>query len=308
MSDTPAQREHQKHRASLRGAAETVAARFPALLVEAERLAATIIVGEHGRRQAGVGEDFWQFRHFREGDARNAVDWRRSARAHGLFVRENEREAAQTVWMWCDPSDSLSYKSDLAKVDKAHRAQVLTLAAALLLTRAGERVGNLAAPDKARRGEAAVRSFAHSFTPNTEAHFPAPSPKYQRSTMVLVSDFLRPIENITDFIAQTSGGYAHGHLIQVLDPAEETWPFQGRMLFEGSGAEKLLVGRAQSLGDEYRLRLGAHRDAIRKACARAGWSFAVHHTDARPEAALLGLYAQLSGQAEIAARAGGAAR
>lgn len=302
MSETPAHSSSDKHRAASRGAAETVAAHFPALLVEAERMAATIIVGEHGRRQAGVGEDFWQYRHFREGDGRSTVDWRRSARSHDLYVRENEREAAQTVWLWCDPADSLAFKSNLAKVEKTHRARIMTLALALLLIRAGERVGNLAHPDKPRRGEAAIRELAHTFVTDPNAPFPASSPKFQRSTVVLVSDFLRPIESITSFIEQASKAYVHGHLLQVLDPAEETWPFEGRMQFEGMGDDKLLVGRAQSLRGEYQARLGAHRDAIRKACSRAGWSFAVHHTDARPEAALLALYAQLSGQAEIAAR------
>ncbi len=305
MSDPLAQPQITKPAATIRGEAEAVAAHFPALLVEAGRLAATIIVGEHGRRQAGMGEDFWQFRHFREGDGRSVVDWRRSARTHGLFVRENEREAAQTVWLWCDPSQSMRYKSNLAPVEKADRAQVLSLALALLLTRAGERIGNLAYPDKARRGEIAVRLVAQAMQSTATSAFPNPSPKFARSTIVMVSDFLAPTKTISGFIAQVAGGHTQGHLVQVLDPAEETWPFEGRMLFEGANAERLLAGRAQSLRGEYCARLKAHRDTIRAACRRVGWSFTVHHTDTRPEPTLLGLYAQLSGQAEIVSSANG---
>lgn len=292
---------HKDNRATrLRGHAEDAAGHFPALLVEAERLAATIIVGEHGRRQAGMGEDFWQYRHFREGDTRGAVDWRRSARSHSLYVRENEREAAQTVWLWSDASPSLDYKSDLAPLTKRTRAQVIALAMALLLTRAGERVGDASDMDRARRGETAVRMLMRGMMTGDDRGLPTPSPRLSHASLVLVSDFLRPADEITAFIRRAAAAGAHGHLVQVFDPSEETWPFEGRILFEGLGNEKLLTGRAQTLRREYQSRLAAHRDAIKAACAKAGFSFTVHHSDTPPQTALLALYARLSGQAELA--------
>jgi uncharacterized protein (DUF58 family) len=285
-----------------RTAAETAARAFPALLVEAERLAATIIAGDHGRRQSGAGETFWQFRHFRQGDPRSAVDWRRSAKSDAYYVRETEWELAQAVWMWCDRSVSMDYCSHLAQEPKAFRAAVLTLALGLLLTRAGERVGDIAQDARARSGEAALRGLTMTVTAPPQGTSPLPQidERLRRSNLVLVSDLLRPAEDIVSFINEAAAQGTHGHIVQVFDPAEESWPFEGRILFEDTGAgHHLLAGRAESLRATYREKLEAHRDAIGDAARRAGWSFIVHHTDAAPQSALLALYARLAGDADI---------
>ena len=52
----------------------------PDLLVEARRIVNTVIAGWHGRRRRGIGENFWQFRPYVEGEAIARIDWRRSAR------------------------------------------------------------------------------------------------------------------------------------------------------------------------------------------------------------------------------------
>src|ERR1700685_74464 len=96
------------------GAGRTLAASMPRLILEARRVAATIIHGMHGRRRAGPGENFWQYRRFVSGEPATRVDWRRSARDDHLYVREQEWEAAHTVWIWPDRSASMSFKSALA--------------------------------------------------------------------------------------------------------------------------------------------------------------------------------------------------
>jgi len=88
----------------LRREAEQAASRFPALLAEAEQVAASIAHGVHGRRRAGSGETFWEYRHHRPEDGARAVDWRRSARGDHFYVRETEWEAANAVYLWRDGS------------------------------------------------------------------------------------------------------------------------------------------------------------------------------------------------------------
>ena len=84
---------------------------MPRLILEARRVAATVIHGLHGRRRAGPGENFWQFRRFVSGEPAQRVDWRRSARDDHLYVREQEWEAAHTVWIWPDRSPSMAFAS-----------------------------------------------------------------------------------------------------------------------------------------------------------------------------------------------------
>ena len=88
-----------------------LAGTLPALMVAADRVAATVIQGVHGRRRVGQGDAFWQYRPYRDGDSANQIDWRQSARSRHLFVRETEWEAAASVWLWRDASPSMQYAS-----------------------------------------------------------------------------------------------------------------------------------------------------------------------------------------------------
>ena len=69
-----------------------------------------------------MGETFWQFRQYQAGDAASSIDWRQSARSRHLFVREQEWEAAESVWLWCDLSDSMAFRSGPSLPPKWERA------------------------------------------------------------------------------------------------------------------------------------------------------------------------------------------
>src|SRR6201998_1226039 len=123
------------------GESRTLAASLPRLVLEARRVAANVIHGLHGRRRAGSGENFWQYRRFVSGEPSSRVDWRRSARDDHLYVREQEWEAAHTVWIWPDRSPSMDFASTQARDTKLHRTLVIALALAEVLVEGGERVG-----------------------------------------------------------------------------------------------------------------------------------------------------------------------
>src|ERR671937_155929 len=123
------------------GDARSLAETLPRLILEARRIAATVIHGLHGRRRAGPGENFWQYRRFLSGEPARRVDWRRSARDEHLYVREQEWEAAHTVWLWPDRSPSMLFTSALAQESKLDRTLVVAFALAEILVQAGERVG-----------------------------------------------------------------------------------------------------------------------------------------------------------------------
>ena len=133
------------HRLAVRHEAEKAAAQFPAMLLEAERIAQSVSAGLHGRRRAGPGETFWQHRPYAFGDSVSSIDWRQSARASSrLYVRQNEWEAAAAAYLWRDPSHSLDYASHKDWPTKRRRADILLTALTILLSQAGERIGLLA--------------------------------------------------------------------------------------------------------------------------------------------------------------------
>jgi uncharacterized protein (DUF58 family) len=256
------------------------AAYVPDLLVEARRIVNTVISGWHGRRKQGIGENFWQFRPYSEGESVNRIDWRRSARDDHTYVRDREWEAAHTVWLWADPSPSMLYKSAGAGVSKESRALVLALALAELLSRSGERIAwpGLADPFTSRNG--AERIAAHLMHAAALPARPDLSAIRRFADVVLISDFLDPAEETIAWLDVLARHGARAHLIEIADPAEENFPYAGRTEFtDPETGEKLTAGRAERLADDYRALYRARRAELAGWCKRLGWSFTTNHTD-----------------------------
>src|ERR1700744_4802441 len=185
------------------GASRALAATMPRLILEARRVAATVIHGLHGRRRAGSGENFWQYRRFMSGEPASRVDWRRSARDDHLYVREQEWEAAHTVWIWTDRSASMAFKSALALDGKLERTLVIAFALAEVLIEGGERVGipGLMRPTASRNViERMAEVMLHD--PAARTSLPASFSPSPRSEVIVVSDFWSPIAEVQRMIAQ----------------------------------------------------------------------------------------------------------
>ncbi len=272
--------------------AEALGATLPPLVVQAERVAATVMQGVHGRRRPGQGDAFWQFRPYLPGDAAARVDWRQSAKSDRLFVRETEWEAAQTVALWCQSGAGMDWRSDRMLPTKRTRAELLLLALAALLFRGGERVRLFGLP-RAFSGRGAMPILAQSLPSQAATAEDARIPRHARA--VLIGDFLAPLEDARNVVARLAAAGVRGHLLQVLDPAEESLPFTGRIRFRGLGdAEEALVPRVEGVRALYEDRLARHREGLAAIAAGSGWSFATHRTDQPPETALLALHRRLA--------------
>ena len=273
--------------------AEAAGGALPPLLVAAERVASTVAQGVHGRRRVGQGDAFWQFRPYQVGDTTTKIDWRQTAKTQHVFIRENEWEAAQSVWLWRDDSPSMRWRSDRNLAEKAERAELLLLALAGILMRGGERVALLGSGYPPSTGRATLIRMAETLARGGGfgTNSPAADPLPRHAHVVLLSDFLGPLGEIEESVAALAGRGVMGHMVQVLDPAEETLPFSGRVRFEGLEAEGThLINRAEQVREQYMQRLAARRDRLKDLCRPRGWSFTLHHTDAPPQAALLSLY------------------
>jgi uncharacterized protein (DUF58 family) len=282
--------------------AHALADRLPELLIDAKRIAQTVAHGIHGRRRSGPGETFWQFRTYEGSDSAQMIDWRRSASTDHLYVREREWEAAHTVWLWSDISPSMQFKSHLSQVTKRDRAVVLMLAAADLLVRGGERVGlmSFSQPTGSRKAatKLAETLVANASAPLLNKSRPPKAQLSRHSDALLFGDFLAPVEAIRERLEVLAGGGASGHIVQILDPAEETLPYDGRTEFFGpSGRERFVADRAESLREVYQERLQQHRLAVAEVAQRLGWSFMVHHTDRPASEPLLTLIMRMAGTA-----------
>jgi uncharacterized protein (DUF58 family) len=277
------------------GKSSKLAARIPRLILEARRVASTVIHGLHGRRRAGPGENFWQYRHFTSGEPSQSIDWRRSARDDHLYVREREWEASHTIWMWADRSPSMEFSSDLMEWSKLDRALVVSFALAEVLVQGGERVGipELMRPTANQNViETMAQRIIHdsSERPSLPPNF-APAPF---SEVLLLSDFWSPVADFRKILGQLAANGARGHVVQVVDPAEESFPYAGRVEFiESEGLGSVTAGRAEMWRDDYQALLANHRAALRAETEQFGWTFTIHRTDRGPTELLFALHARM---------------
>jgi uncharacterized protein (DUF58 family) len=300
-------RAEQRVSTATEGGAFALAAKLPSLIVAAKEVAATVVHGMHGRRRSGIGETFWQFRPFVAGESTTGIDWRRSARDDRIYIREREWEAAHTVAIWIDRSPSMGFISNLALQSKSDRALVLGLAAADLLVRGGERV-NLLGLTRPLASRSIVAQFAEAMIAEERtagykaAELPPNLVLPPRSHALLISDFLSDPAQIAARIKALAARGAHGYLVMIADPAEETFPFAGHTEFlDVDSSARLRVGQAESFRRDYIGRLAAHREAIRQAAHQRGWTLLLHRTDRPASEALLALRMRL--EADIAGMA-----
>ena len=280
----------------LRSAAETEAARLPALLARAEHLAGAVLLGDHGRRRAGLGDDFWQYRPAQAGDSRRLIDHRRSAMGDVEYVREREWQIAQSVMLWIDQGASMRFTSTDSLPEKADRARVLALAVAILLVRGGERVGLTGTTLPPRRGNAQILRLAEMFSQDAPEDYAPPEHRAMipSARALFISDFMGDVGEVRLALTKAADRGVRGVLLHVLDPSEEAFPFKGRTVFESVGGtlshETL---KANDLRDRYLERLADRKAELQHLCAVTGWQYGMHHTDASAQTALLWLYRAL---------------
>lgn len=289
---------------TLRARSEAEAARLPALLARAEHLAGAVLLGAHGRRRAGVGDDFWQYRPAQPGDSRRMVDHRRSAMGDQEFVREREWQIAQSVMLWVDQGASMRFTSSDSLPEKADRARLLGLSLAILMLRGGERVGLTGTTLPPRRGNPQLMRLAALLCEDGASDYSPPEHRAMipNARAVFISDFMGDLAQVQLALTKAADRGVRGVLYHVLDPTEEAFPFTGRTIFESIGGtlshETL---KANDLKGRYLERLAARKAELQRLCAITGWQYGLHHTDGSSQSALLWLYGALDARSGAAA-------
>ena len=87
-----------------------------------------------------------------------------------------------------------------------------------------------------------------------------------------------------------------GAILQVLDPAEEEFPFHGRTIFESMGGGiRHETQQAGDLRDRYLARLAERKDRLAELGRAVGWHVSTHHTGQPAQSALLWAFRALEG-------------
>ena len=246
------------------------------------------------------GREFLAIPPLPSGEPAQNVDWRRSARDDHLYVREREWEASHTIWLWADRSPSMDFTSPLTEWSKLDRALVVSFALAEVLVQGGERIGipELLRPTANRN---VIEKMAQAIV-HDSGERPSLPPNFSPaafSEVLLLSDFWSPIAEFRRILGQLAAAGARGHVVQVVDPAEESFPYSGRVEFiESEGLGSVTAGRAETWRNDYQKLVADHRAALRAECEQFGWSFTVHRTDRGPTELLFAIHARMGASAQ----------
>lgn len=269
-------------------------------MVAALHTAENLTFGAHGRHKSGPGDSFFQYRHYMPGESAARVDWRASARSEHTYVRETEWEAAQKVYFWVDGSPSMHWRSSKSLPTKAERAQVLALALGALLLQGHEMVATLDGqlppsrdPSSLMNLYAGLNNPQHSQNPRgnvpPQGHLP------RRAHVVAVGDFVLQPEETCKWLGSLSHRGTPALLVEVADPAEETFPYKDPTLFKGlEGEEDEAVGNPHGLRDSYLLQRKRNRKLIQDTASRCGAHYLTHLSNQPPEGTLQKLYQLLN--------------
>jgi uncharacterized protein (DUF58 family) len=269
---------------------------FPGLLLKAEAVAQSLMAGVHGRRRVGIGESFWQFRPYQSGDARRDIDWKQSAKRNDTFIRQTEWEASQTLWLYRDASESMNFSSSKKLLPKKFYAEVLLLALSMLALSGGEQVGLLGTALSPQRGYPSVQKIYETIPQQTHLTLSGRL-IMPHSRLVVMSDFYFPPDTIRSFCESLAVRKIKGDFIQIIDPAERTLPYTGRVKFqdiEDDHASPIIIANVESVRSAYEEKFLRHQQDIAEMGRDFGWGFKSFATDMPPEAALADIYNGLS--------------
>ncbi len=282
---------------SLRAEADVLGQSLPTLLAEAERLSSALSLGEHGRKRAGQGADFWQYRPAMPGDSARNIDWRRSAKSDAPYIREREWQASQGVTFWVDSAKSMQFQSSKSKQSKTDRAFIVAYALAISLLKGGERVG-IEGQGRPRAGIAQMSMLALALADQRAAEFGAPSlhDAISHGRAVVISDFLGDLGPLQAALGAAADKGVRGVIMQILDPIEEDFPFDGRTIFQSVGGG--IAFETQEAGDlraRYLQRLQDRKAELARMAQALGWHFTTHHTGSPALPLLLWAHQALGG-------------
>lgn len=275
---------------TLRADAEALARQLPDVSLQAAA-ADLVHPGAAGRKRAGSGEQFWQYRRYAQTDAADRIDWRRSARGDEYFVRETELETARTVLFWADPQAGFDWAGDPGRETKADRARTLMLALGITLAKDGERIGLISGSRAASLGKSAPDKLAEDLLSSQSEQL---EPPRAQALAVIASDFYDGVDAWRTRLAPLASTCRHGVLLAVSDPIEHEFPYTGRTRFSRPGtAMDRLFGRAETVREDYLDKLAAHERNLQALAAGIGWTIVRHRTDQTALRGAAALYAAL---------------
>jgi uncharacterized protein (DUF58 family) len=254
--------------------------------------------GIHRSPYHGFSVEFTEYRQYVAGDDPRYVDWRVFARSDRYFIKRFEDETNLRCHLVVDGSRSMTFSS--IGYTKAEYAATLAASLAQFLYLQGDAVGLLTfdetirdyLPARHRTGQlrhlmlALEKPAGGKSTDLTGPLKRIAELVQKRGLVVLISDFLAPVESIAPQLTSLS---ACGHdliVFHLLDPAEVDFSFHDASMFQDVESGQAVFVDPATARKEYLRNLESHTANLRSVCQRLGAAYHRMPTDRPLESAL----------------------
>tara|TARA_B100001027_G_scaffold213638_1_gene184612 strand:+ start:1006 stop:1878 length:873 start_codon:yes stop_codon:yes gene_type:complete len=253
---------------------------LPEIIFESSILSRNIIEGLHASRISGKGEDFWQFKEYRQGDSLSSIDWRKSAALNKVLVKQKENETAKTIYFYFDKTKSMFFKSKKNLQSKYEIAVLLLLTLSRLFLKNRENVFHFKTNKSMIKCSNDLSSFTESFLfEEKDINYPEQSLVANNSICFIISDFLYDIKTVNNFLINLKQKNVSGFLIQILDPLEIDFNIKENLILNDLETNaKLRVNESNKFKNFYDKKLKGLQYNLKDLCKGSNWSYVSHDT------------------------------
>lgn len=257
------------------------------------------ISGLHRSPHFGFSQEFAEYRMYSEGDDLRFVDWNVFARTERAYIKRFKGETNSRLTLLLDASASMGYGSGTVK--KIDYARFLVASLAYLAHQQRDAAGVIIFDDEvreyvtpsARQGQFMRTLHAiNKAEPGRRTDFAKPffhflnTLRNRRGMAVVVSDFYEDPEVVVKTIEPLRFRGNDVVLFHILDPQEVRPRFDGPVLLIDSETETELETSPEYAAQEYRARIDAHVESLRRKAQSAGLTYYLHTTDTPLDSAL----------------------
>ena len=260
--------------------------RLSGLELQARAIVEGAMSGQHRSPARGVSVEFAEHRQYAPGDDLRHVDWKVFGRRDRYYVRQYEMESDLVCHLLVDTTESMSYRSEGSSVSKLDYARWLAAAMGFVVTQQQDLISLSSLDQKLQTRVPPGGRMAHWYnvvqelskleaTPLTGV--PAGTPfetalgqfsemTQRRSVVVVISDCLRPLEEVLAGLRALRSRKHDVLLLHLLDPAELEFPFDGPVLFQGLEALGEQLVETRSLKIAYQTEAKSFCAALERGC------------------------------------------
>lgn len=268
--------------------------------LRARMLARGFVSGIHRSPAHGYSVEFAEHRKYCQGDDLRFLDWRVYGRTDKHYIKEYEQESNVLLLLAVDTSESMNYRWARSPMSKRDYAITVAAALAYLALQQRDAVELVLFDDQVHRtGRASnhrgkwksiIRELAQArMGPRTDfrrvfdelaetVHVP--------HLVVIISDLFCPADDVLAGVGHLRHARNEPVVLQVLDRAERTFPFERPTQWDGLESEKTVRAAPGAVRDLYLRELGEFLDRLRQGFHKQRTDYALLDTTASPAAAL----------------------